>query len=119
LAARTVLIVDDDEDFRSLLRMHLETHGFEVVGEATNGAAGVSEAFRLNPAFLTLDQQMPYLTGEQALEHIREIRPHTKVVVVSGTLTDAPDWADVFLSKDRIRELGPLLLALDDGPPDM
>jgi CheY-like chemotaxis protein len=119
MADPTVLIVDDNEDFRTLIRMHLERGGFHVVGEATNGAAGVAEAFRLNPDVLTLDVQMPYLKGEQALEHIREIRPGTKVVVISGTVTEPPEWADVFLHKSRISELPGLLGGLLNYPPDI
>ena len=112
MAPRTALIVDDDEDFRLLVRIHLESNGYQVVGEAANGAAGVSEAFRLNPTVMTLDQQMPYLTGEQALEHIREIRPSTTVIVLSGTLTEAPDWADAYLPKSRLNELSAFLDSL-------
>jgi two-component system chemotaxis response regulator CheY len=106
---RTVLVVDDDEDFRTLIRMHLERGGYQVVGEAANGAAGVAEAFRLNPDVLTLDVQMPYLTGEDALGHIREIRPNTKVVVISATVTEPPEWADVFLHKSELSGLPRLL----------
>jgi hypothetical protein len=46
--------------------------------------SAVSEAFKLNPDVITLDHQMPLLTGEHALEHIREICPNAKVVVVSA-----------------------------------
>jgi CheY-like chemotaxis protein len=116
---RTVLLVDDDEDFRTLLRMHLERGGYQVVGEAANGAAGVAEAFRLNPDVLTLDVQMPYLTGQDALEHIREIRPKTKVIVISATITEPPDWADVFVHKSEIAGLPELLNGLLEEKPDI
>jgi CheY-like chemotaxis protein len=115
MAGRRVLIVDDDDDFRLLLRRHLVDHGFVVVGEARNGAEGVSLAFKLNPDFLTLDHQMPYLTGQQALEHIEEIRPDTKVIVISATLRDPPEWADNFLGKERFTELAALMESLGAG----
>jgi CheY-like chemotaxis protein len=105
--------VDDNDDFRVLLRRHLEDHGFVVVGEARNGAEGVSMAFKLNPDFLTLDYQMPYLTGKEALEHIQEIRPETKIIVVSATLADPPEWADNFLSKTEFTKLASVIEALD------
>jgi two-component system chemotaxis response regulator CheY len=110
--APRVLIVDDDESFRQLIRMHLERAGFWVVGEAPNGAQGVSDAFRLNPDVMTLDHHMPHLTGERALEHIREIRPKTIVVVVSGTVEEPPAWADTFLPKERVADLPALLIRM-------
>jgi CheY-like chemotaxis protein len=104
-----VLIVDDDADFRLLIRMHLEDRGYRIVGEASNGATAISSAFKLDPDVITLDYQMPLLTGELALEHIREIRPDAKVVVVSATLREPPEWADDFLPKDRLVELPDVL----------
>lgn len=115
LTRKRVLIVDDNDDFRVLLRRHLEDHGFHVVGEARNGAEGVSMAFKLNPDILTLDYQMPYLTGKEALEHIEEIRPDTKVIVVSATLADRPEWADNFLSKTEFTKLAAVIEALDEA----
>jgi CheY-like chemotaxis protein len=106
---RRVLIVDDDADFRLLIRMHLEGRGYRIVGEASNGATAISAAFKLDPDVITLDYQMPLLTGDLALEHIREIRPDVKVVVVSATLDESPEWADDFLPKERLVELPELL----------
>lgn len=115
MVRKRVLIVDDNDDFRLLLRRHLEDNGFTVVGEARNGAEGVSMAFRLNPDFLTLDYQMPYLTGREALEHISEIRPNTTVVVVSGTLGEPPEWADNFVNKADLTRLADVLRSLGEG----
>jgi CheY-like chemotaxis protein len=107
-----VLIADDDPDFRVVLRAHLEEHGFVVVGEAANGASAISMTFREDPDFLTLDSHMPHLGGEEALEHITEIRPRTQVIVVSGTIDMQPEWADIFVSKIDLDSLGPLLQRL-------
>ena len=106
---RRVLVVDDDADFRLLIRMHLEDRGYQIVGEASNGATAISAAFKLDPDVITLDYQMPLLTGDLALEHIRDIRPDVKVVVISATLGEPPDWADVFLPKDRLVDLPDVL----------
>jgi two-component system chemotaxis response regulator CheY len=108
-AGRRVLIVDDDADFRLLIRMHLEDRGHQIVGEASNGASAISAAYKLDPDVITLDYQMPLLTGELALEHIREISPDAKVVVVSATISEPPEWADDFLPKDRLVELPDVL----------
>jgi DNA-binding NarL/FixJ family response regulator len=89
--------------------MHLEDRGYQIVGEASNGATAISAAFKLDPDVITLDYQLPLLTGDLALEHIRDIRPDAKVVVISATLGEAPEWADVFLPKDRLVDLPDVL----------
>src|SRR3954453_17644222 len=61
--ATTVLIVDDHTAFRSRARRMLEADGFEVVGEAADGASGVEAARRLAPDVVLLDLQLPDTTG--------------------------------------------------------
>ena len=63
LMATTVLIVDDHTAFRSRARRMLEADGFEVVGEAADGASGVDAARRLEPDVVLLDLQLPDTTG--------------------------------------------------------
>ena len=61
--ARTVLIVDDHAAFRSRARRALELDGYEVVGEAADGASGIAEAARLHPALVLLDVGLPDASG--------------------------------------------------------
>lgn len=80
-----VLIVDDAEDIRLLLRMRLETEqGFEVVGEAVDGVDAVDQATALQPNVVLLDMAMPRMDGLEALPLIREAVPHVRVIVFSG-----------------------------------
>ena len=80
-----VLLVDDADDIRLLLRMKLETMpGYEVVGEAADGAAGVDQARSLQPHLVLLDLAMPRMDGLEALPLIREAAPSTRVIVLSG-----------------------------------
>ena len=65
--SRTALIVDDHRLFRASARMLLEVEGFDVVGEAADGAEAVSEAHRLRPDVLVLDVQLPDMTGSRWL----------------------------------------------------
>jgi CheY-like chemotaxis protein len=86
----TVLIVDDDASSRVVLRLVLETAGFEVV-EAEHGEAALTH-FSLNPPdIMTTDLTMPVLGGEGLIERLRS-QPNTAsipIVVVSGNETAA------------------------------
>jgi DNA-binding NarL/FixJ family response regulator len=59
----SVLIVDDHPSFRATARLLLESEGFEVVGEAADGAAGIREARALAPDLVLLDVQLPDIDG--------------------------------------------------------
>ena len=61
--AQTVLIVDDHPSFRSSARRVLEDAGYEVVGEASDGASALSVARELRPAVVLLDIQLPDVDG--------------------------------------------------------
>ena len=74
----TILVVDDFDDTRLLLRTFLERKGFRVV-EAQNGLEAVAMARNEDPALIIMDMQMPYLDGLAATRKIRETK-------VSGTL---------------------------------
>ena len=60
---RTVLIVDDHPSFRATARAVLEAEGFDVVGEARDGAEPVELAAALHPDVVLLDVQLPDSTG--------------------------------------------------------
>src|SRR5215204_5461826 len=60
---KTVLIVDDHPSFRVTARAVLEAEGFEVVGEAADGATAIEEAMRLKPDVMLLDVQLPDMDG--------------------------------------------------------
>jgi DNA-binding NarL/FixJ family response regulator len=59
----TVLIVDDHPSFRASARVLLESEGFNVIGEAVDGASAVSETSRLKPMLVLLDVQLPDIDG--------------------------------------------------------
>jgi CheY-like chemotaxis protein len=109
LAGQTVLIVDDDEEIRHVLRMICEQAGLDVVGEASNGVEAVTFALQHHPNFAILDYRLPRLDGEGAAEILRAVTPTTKIVAFSALLEERPRWADAYLNKDRVGELMPLL----------
>ncbi|MCX6395135.1 MAG: response regulator transcription factor [Propionibacteriales bacterium] len=93
LAAPRVLIVDDTEDARSLLRIRLANHGsYCVVGEAVDGLDAIRQARLLQPELVILDMAMPRMDGLEALPLIRSAAPAARVIVLTvlqpGTLEE-------------------------------
>lgn len=108
-ANKTVLIIDDDEEIRHVLRVLCETEGMEVVGEASNGVEAVPLALHHQPDIVILDYMLPRLDGEGAAEILRTLTPDSKIVAFSAILDRRPQWADAYLNKERIGDLVPLL----------
>lgn len=81
---KRVLIVDDAAFMRMALKRMLKKHGFEVVGEAENGAVAVSKYMECNPDIVTMDITMPEMSGLKAVKAIKAIDPHANVVMVSA-----------------------------------
>jgi DNA-binding NarL/FixJ family response regulator len=80
-----VLVCDDVEAFRALMRYTLqEDPGIEVVGEAADGMAAIDAADRLQPDVVLLDLTMPVLDGIDAISTVLERAPGTRVVALSG-----------------------------------
>jgi DNA-binding NarL/FixJ family response regulator len=75
-----VVIVDDHPAFRRSARRLLELAGFDVVGEAADGASGVALAERLAPDFVLLDVALPDMSGFEVVEQLSG----PKVVLVSS-----------------------------------
>ncbi len=105
----SVLIVDDEEDIRDVLRLHCELQGFPVVAEASDGSEAVEKALQHKPEFVILDYRMDEMDGDEAAARMRAADPEIKIVAFSGVLFERPDWADDFLSKEDIAKITPLL----------
>jgi DNA-binding NarL/FixJ family response regulator len=67
---RSVLIVDDHDEFRGHARALLEAAGFRVVGEAADGESALIEAARLRPSLVLLDIQLPDFDGFEVAERL-------------------------------------------------
>ncbi len=84
-SSHRVLVVDDADDLRTLLRARMETrNGLVVVGEAADGLAAVELASELQPDLVMLDLAMPRMDGLEALPLIRAAVPGVRVIVLSG-----------------------------------
>lgn len=83
-----ILIVDDASFIRLNLRSMLERNGYEVVGEAANGAEAILKYTQLKPDLITMDITMPEMDGIAALKAIKSINPKAKVVMISAMGTE-------------------------------
>ena len=79
-----VLIVDDTESMRELMRAHVGEHGMQVVGEAVDGLQAVELARAMQPDAIILDVEMPVMDGLQALPGLVAAAPDAKIVVFSS-----------------------------------
>jgi DNA-binding NarL/FixJ family response regulator len=79
-----VLIVDDHAEFRSLARALLERGGFEVVGEASDGAATLRAVDETRPEIVLLDVQLPDGNGFDFARTICDRHDAPTVVMISS-----------------------------------
>src|SRR5438876_3571753 len=86
--AERILLVDDHPLTRSALAGLLVQHGFDVVGEASDGEEAIDSAERLRPDIVLLDLSMPGVDGLTALPRLREAAPDCEVVVLTASGTE-------------------------------
>ena len=79
-----VLIVDDHPSFRASARNLLESEGYEVVGEAADGAGALSAVEELHPDVVLLDIQLPDIDGFEVAKRLCELGNPPKVILTSS-----------------------------------
>jgi CheY-like chemotaxis protein len=116
-----VLIVDDHASFRRFARWRLVAEGFDVVGEAADGASALGAASALRPDVVLLDVQLPDVDGFRVALELTAHEPPPAVVLVSsrarsdyGSLVDA-SRAVGFLTKADLN--GAALARVLNPPP--
>jgi DNA-binding NarL/FixJ family response regulator len=80
---RRLLIIDDHAGFRRFARMLLEAAGYEVVGEAVDGASGLAAVRELRPEVVLLDIQLPDTDGLAVAARIDSYEDRPAVVLIS------------------------------------
>jgi CheY-like chemotaxis protein len=89
----TILVVDDFDDTRLLLRTWLQKKGFRVV-EAENGNRAIAAAESSHPDLIIMDVEMPELDGLAATRKIRELKDFAAVPIVAVSAYGADQYRD-------------------------
>ena len=98
--ARTVLIVDDHAPFRATVRRMLESEGYDVVGEAPDGEAGIRLAAELDPDLVLLDIRLPDGNGFTFAPRIARNGGGPAIVLVSSQ--DLSEFGDEIASSPAV-----------------
>jgi DNA-binding NarL/FixJ family response regulator len=82
---KRILLVDDSDTFRDAVRASLEDHtGFEVCGEAIDGADAVEKARQLKPDLIILDLVMPGMNGVEVTSLLKSIMPEVPIILLTA-----------------------------------
>ena len=93
MASPKIIIVDDNDLIRTLLRGILRAEECEIIGEARNGALALELIEKSRPDIVLLDVLMPEMDGLETLQNIKQQYPEIIVVMITGSP-----------SKDNVKE---------------
>ena len=80
---KCILIADDSQTIRSVLRTFLESReGFEVCGEAVDGVDAIEKAKELRPDLIILDLAMPRMNGAAAASVLKRMMPKVPIILL-------------------------------------
>jgi two-component system response regulator (stage 0 sporulation protein F) len=96
-AAPSILIADDDKDFREMVRQYAHHLG-RTTWEASNGLEALWIVKHQRPDVVLLDLRMPRVDGFETLRHIRKFDPSIRLVIVTGDGSDE--------TRHRVESLG-------------
>jgi len=103
---KTILIIDDEEDFAQITALTLELEGYSVI-TALNGTEGVN-IFLLHKESISIvlcDLNLPKMSGKNVIQTILAAKPDVKIIIMSGTIDESqyPEFINhpscVFLQK--------------------
>jgi len=118
-----VLIVDDSALVRHGIRASIENEPngaiIDIVGDAENAAAAVTEALRLRPDVVLLDLRLPDDSGLNVCRKLRQLLPETCVIVLTSSTDDESLYGSVVAGAQGylLKEIDPaaLIKAIEDG----
>lgn len=112
-AKKTIVVVDDDQDIRMLLKANLEDEGYEVM-EAPGGREAIDMIKHNETDLVVLDIMMPEVDGYDVLQELRSKPEHAElpVVLLTARRQESDVWegwsagADYYITKPfKMREL--------------
>lgn len=116
-----VLVVDDSEDMRLLLRIVLNGLGCTICGEAANGVEAIGQATQCNPELIVLDMLMPVMDGLACLPILHTTCPDAVIVMFSAQIdretrmAALENGATAFVNKARMDvELFPIIRTVSE-----
>ena len=112
-----LLLVDDNDSLRSMLKLYLRDPAISDVVEAGSGDEAIVIAAEEGPDVVVCDCRMPGMNGDDAGRRIRELLPNAHIVSYSGTATDKP-WADEVIVKGGAKDLQRLKSAVLESIED-
>jgi CheY-like chemotaxis protein len=80
---RRILVIDDGDSVRDIIRIFLERDGFEVCGEAADGVEAIEQAKKLKPDLIVLDLAMPRMNGAEAASILSSTMPSVPIVLLT------------------------------------
>ncbi len=122
----TVVVVDDDPDYLWVVRFILESGPDQtaIVGEAGSGEEALELVLQKNPDIVIVDLMMPRLNGLELTRRIKQVRPQTKILLMSAYTEDtyrriaSVSGADGFVNKNLLQTaLVPAIREIMVQPP--
>lgn len=99
-----LLIADDDQRTTMVLRESLPAFGFDIVGNARNGAEAGARVATLKPEVVLMDLRMPEVDGIEATVLIKAEEPRTQVVILTAFAEGDTEWAAEFMGAASLLE---------------
>jgi two-component system chemotaxis response regulator CheY len=78
-----ILVIDDGDSVRDIIRIFLERDGFEVCGEAADGVEAIEQAKKLKPDLIVLDLAMPRMNGVEAASILSKTMPTVPIILLT------------------------------------
>jgi DNA-binding NarL/FixJ family response regulator len=116
-----ILIVEDSESTRRLIRAVVQTRDWTVCGEAENGLAGVKQFQSLRPDVVVIDLTMPGINGIEVAHRMSQLDPHVPLILF--TLCDVEEIKPIakkagiyaMVSKERVLDLVDIIESAMEG----
>jgi CheY-like chemotaxis protein len=100
-----VLVVDDEDQLRKLIRLVLQHEGHTVV-EASNGKKAIWHIQEAEINLVISDIVMPDMDGLELIREIRRTHPGIKILAISGAGKEGPPAAPLFRASPSMRPVG-------------